>query len=101
VPGLFINGLGTGFAVAPLAANVLTRVSSQHIGAASGVLTTGIQVGNAFGVAIIGVIFYGSLDGVRYGHAFGLSLVYLIAMCLLLCVLVQFLPADRSSKDIM
>jgi MFS family permease len=76
---LFINGVGTGFAVPPLA-YVLSRMSAQHVGAAAGVLTTGIQVGNAIGVAIIGIIFYGSLshDGSSaYSHAFGLSLTYL------------------------
>jgi predicted MFS family arabinose efflux permease len=99
VPGLFINGLGTGFAVAPLAANVLTRISPQHVGPASGVLTTGIQIGNAFGVAIIGMIFFGSLHGERYANAFGLSLTYLIGICLLLCLLVQFLPLDRGSGN--
>jgi EmrB/QacA subfamily drug resistance transporter len=99
IPGLFINGLGTGFAVAPLAANVLARVSTQHAGAASGVLTTVLQVGNAFGVAVTGIIFYGSLDRTGYAHAFGLSLAYLIALCLLLCLLVQFLPSNRSTEE--
>jgi predicted MFS family arabinose efflux permease len=99
IPGLFVNGLGTGFAVAPLAANVLARVSTQHAGAASGVLTTVLQVGNAFGVAVTGIIFYGSLDRTGYAHAFGLSLAYLIALCLLLCLLVQFLPSNRSTEE--
>lgn len=84
VPGLFINGLGTGFAVAPLAANVMTRMPAQHAGAASGVLTTVLQIGNAIGVAIIGAIFYGALTPLSassYAHAFALSLAFLICCC--------------------
>lgn len=98
VPGLFLNGLGTGFAVSPLASNVLARISAQHVGAAAGVLTTGIQVGNAIGVAIIGVIFYETLAVSSDVHAFAFSLVYLIAVSLLLCGLVQLLPPDKAAE---
>ena len=95
VPPLFINGFGTGFAVAPLASTVLSRMTAQHAGAAAGALTTGIQVGNAVGVSIIGVLFYGVLaaPGARaYGSAFALSLAYLVAISLLFAILVQLLP---------
>jgi predicted MFS family arabinose efflux permease len=101
IPGLFINGIGTGFAVAPLASNVLSRIAAQHAGAASGVLTTALQVGNAVGVAIIGVIFYGALNGQApppYAHAFALGLIYLILTSLVLAALVQFLPAEREAS---
>jgi predicted MFS family arabinose efflux permease len=102
LPGLFLNGLGTGFAVAPLASNVLSRISSQHAGAAAGVLTTVIQVGNAFGVAIIGMIFYGAVAASAppsYSHAFILSLVYLVIASLLLAGLAQFLPSDHEAGE--
>jgi hypothetical protein len=99
IPGLFINGVGTGFAVAPLASVVLTKISAQHAGAASGVLTTALQVGNAIGVAIIGMIFYGALGeqaAPAYASAFTPSLVYLIVMSVALAGLVQFLPGDEA-----
>jgi EmrB/QacA subfamily drug resistance transporter len=102
LPGLFLNGLGTGFAVAPLASNVLSRISSQHAGAAAGVLTTGIQVGNALGVAIIGMIFYGAVAASAppsYAQAFILSLVYLIAASILLAGLAQFLPSGHDAGE--
>lgn len=96
VPGLVIDGAGMGLAVAPLASTVLSRITPSHAGVASGVLSTGIWVGNAIGVAIIGVIFYGSLDGPgdagSYTHAFSLSLAYIIVIALLLVALVQLLP---------
>lgn len=93
---LIIDGAGMGFAVAPLASTVLSRITPQHAGSASGMLTTGIQVGNALGVAIVGVIFYGVLThstGVNgYAHAFSWSIVYLIGVGLTLAILVQLLP---------
>jgi MFS family permease len=96
VPALVIDGAGQGLAVAPLAVTVLSRVTPQHAGAAAGVLTTGIQVGNALGVAIVGVIFYGALGHApevnAYGHAFAYSLGYIAFVGLALAALVQLLP---------
>ena len=96
VPALVIDGAGQGLAIAPLATTVLSRVTPQHAGAASGVLTTGIQFGNALGVAVVGVIFYGVLNHERganvYAHAFAYSLIYGIFAAVLLTLLVQLLP---------
>jgi EmrB/QacA subfamily drug resistance transporter len=96
VPPLIIDGGGQGLAVAPLAATVLARVTPQHAGAASGVLTTGIQVGNALGVAVVGVIFYSVLSNWTgaspYAHAFAFSLIYVLFAAALLASLVQLLP---------
>jgi len=97
IPGLVLDGAGMGMAVAPLAATVLARVNPQYAGAASGVLATGLQIGNALGVAIIGVIFYNSLAG-GYPHAFEMGLIYLIGVGIVLAVLVQFLPNARPAK---
>jgi EmrB/QacA subfamily drug resistance transporter len=102
IPALILDGAGMGFAVAPLAATVLARVKPEHAGAASGVLATGLQVGNALGVAIIGVIFYNSIhlaNGVgTFAHAFQMSMIYLIGVGLTLAVLVQFLPSPRPAE---
>lgn len=101
VPALVIDGAGQGFAVAPLATTVLSRVTPQHAGAASGVLTTGIQVGNALGVAVVGVIFYGVLNHSHgansYAHAFAFSLTYVLFAAVLLVLLVQRLPRSPGS----
>jgi EmrB/QacA subfamily drug resistance transporter len=102
VPALAIDGAGVGFVVAPVASTVLSRITPHHAGAASGVLTTGIQIGNAIGVAIIGVIFYGLLDPAggagSYAHAFDYSLVYLIAVGVFLAVVVQALPRKPRGR---
>ncbi|HEX3603500.1 MAG TPA: MFS transporter [Steroidobacteraceae bacterium] len=100
VPGLFLNGAGTGLAVSPLASTVLSRIGGSHAGAASGVLTTGLQVGNAIGVALIGVIFYATLRQApsNYAHAFGSALIYLVALSVGLMGLVQLLPSRGSEQ---
>lgn len=102
VPGLFLDGAGMGLVVAPLASTVLTRVKPQIAGAASGVLTTALQLGNSLGVAIIGVIFYGAVsagDGpAGYGHAYNVSLFYSAAVGVVLAVLVQLLPRGKDGK---
>lgn len=63
IPALFVAGTGMGLVVAPLIDVVLAGVAPRHAGSASGVLTTVQQVGGAFGVAVIGVIFFGLLPG--------------------------------------
>lgn len=98
VPWLFVDGAGMGLAVAPLASTILARVRPDHIGSASGVLTTCVQVGTALGVALIGVIFYAALDGAGdYPQAYCLSLLYPIGVGLVLALLVQLLPKGRTS----
>jgi MFS family permease len=102
VPGLVIDGAGMGLAVAPLATTVLSRMTPQHAGAASGVLNTAVWIGNAIGVAIIGVIFYGqlgSLAGVSgYADAFRGSLFYLLGVGTALAILVQLLPRRPGAQ---
>ncbi len=96
IPGLVIDGAGMGFAIAPLAGTVLARIRPEHAGAASGILTTGIQVGNALGVSLIGLLFYGSLARGGYGRAFSVSLLFLIGVGLTVALLAQLLP--RSTR---
>jgi hypothetical protein len=77
-------------------------MTTQHAGMASGVLTTGLHVGNAIGVTITGAIFYGTLQGEArlYRDALAYSLIYLIAASLLLVAIVQLLPRtdDRQCR---
>jgi predicted MFS family arabinose efflux permease len=95
-PALLIFGAGSGLVMAPLASIVLAGVTPQHAGTGSGVLSTALQVGNALGVAIIGIVFYDKLGAVAtlpaFPAAFNLSVVYLTLLGVLVAVLVQFLP---------
>ena len=61
VPGLLLIGAGMGLGIAPLATIIMSGMKPEHAGAASGALSTMQNVGNALGVAIIGVIFFGAL----------------------------------------
>lgn len=109
IPALVLDGAGMGLAVAPLAATVMSRMTPQHAGVASGVLDTGIQVGNALGVAIIGVVFYGVLfqDSFQdsgalgaYGPAFVAGMAYVGAVAVVLVLLVQLLPRKTSDAEL-
>jgi EmrB/QacA subfamily drug resistance transporter len=61
-PIMFGFGLGMGLALPSLTDAVVGAVHSRDAGAASGVLNTGLQVGNAIGVAIVGTILFATLS---------------------------------------
>jgi len=70
-PGLFLLGAGQGLCITPLTTTVLAHADASRAGSVSGALATAQQVGNAIGVAVSGVIFYGLLaDGRGYGAAY-------------------------------
>ncbi|HEY6747570.1 MAG TPA: MFS transporter [Mycobacteriales bacterium] len=91
VPGLLLTGAGMGLCLTALMATVLASADAQQAGAVSGLLATVQQVGNAIGVAVIGIVFFGALDG-GYPHAFGLSLGLLAGLLAALAVLSLGLP---------
>jgi EmrB/QacA subfamily drug resistance transporter len=99
IPSLLLDGAGMGLAIAPLAGTVLSRVRPEHAGAASGVLATTQQVGNALGVAVLGVVFFHAA-GQRSGeaavpHAFAACLPYLMGVAVAVIGLTQLLPGRR------
>jgi EmrB/QacA subfamily drug resistance transporter len=70
-PGLFLLGAGQGLCITPLTTTVLAHADASRAGSVSGALATAQQVGNAIGVAVSGVIFYGLLaDGRGYDAAY-------------------------------
>jgi MFS family permease len=94
---LFLFGAGTGFAVSPLAGTVMAGVDPVHAGTASGALAAGMQVGNAIGVALIGVVFYSVAEHSGYHAAFLHVLPYTLGVTVVIIVLAQLLPARRRS----
>jgi predicted MFS family arabinose efflux permease len=56
-PVLFFYGFGSGFVSSQLTNVVLTGVSPQHAGAASGANSTSRQTGAALGIAVVGTVF--------------------------------------------
>jgi MFS family permease len=86
-------GGGLGLAIPPLINTVLRAVPPSDAGAASGMLVTSQQIGNALGVAIIGTIFFGQLGSATgagsYGDAFSVALGVQAAFALAAAALVS------------
>jgi predicted MFS family arabinose efflux permease len=76
VPGLVLAGFGMGIALTGLIDAAMGEVEPAYAGAVSGVLSTAQQLGNALGVALVGMVFFGTLSG-GYDHALAWSLVVL------------------------
>ena len=91
VPGLLFVGAGMGLVLAPLASTILQSLEPERAGAASGMLTTMQSVGNALGVAVTGVIFFGALHS-GYARAFELALAELGILLVLVAALTRLLP---------
>jgi hypothetical protein len=95
-PCLFIVGLGNGFGLGPLVGTVIAGLAPQEAGAGAGIVTTTLQVGNALGVAIVGLLFFALLgtatSGAAYADAFALTLPACAAAMLLAAILVRRLP---------
>ncbi|CAM5512886.1 hypothetical protein SRIMM317S_05161 [Streptomyces rimosus subsp. rimosus] len=78
-------------------------------GAAGGVLTTVGQIGNAVGVAVLGVLFFAELDTstsagatplTAYGDAFASVLPWQIAFYVVAAGLMMLLPSTRRRSGV-
>jgi EmrB/QacA subfamily drug resistance transporter len=81
LPGLFIGGLGIGVISPALAAAMVSVLSVERVGLASGVNNTFRQLGIAAGIALLGAVFDARVDDaadVADGFAAGLDAVFLI-----------------------
>jgi MFS family permease len=63
VPGLFFIGAGVGASIGQLFQFILTSVSVDEVGSASGVMEAVQQLSTALGVAVLGTIFFSA-----FGH---------------------------------
>jgi EmrB/QacA subfamily drug resistance transporter len=70
LPPLLVGGIGSGMVIAPNVGAVLSGVPWQDAGSASGVLNTSQRLGQAIGVAIVGVALFGSISA-GAAHAAG------------------------------
>ncbi|MFJ2578519.1 MFS transporter [Kitasatospora aureofaciens] len=77
---LVVMGLGMGLIVAPITDAILAEVPREHAGSASGLINTVQQVGNALGLGLVSVAFFGAMDDVvapqAVGDAFGGAFVH-------------------------
>ncbi|MFE1839324.1 MFS transporter [Streptomyces sviceus] len=71
---LVVMGVGMGLIVAPLTDAVLSEVPREHAGSASGLINTVQQMGNALGLGLVSVVFFGvigdDLGPAQVGPAF-------------------------------
>lgn len=99
-PLLIIFGAGMGLAFTPLLPYALSQVNPQDAGSASGVANALQQIGGALGIALVGIVFFGSLMSTQdYAQGFGRGTLLeagLLALCVILSI---FLPRNILSKD--
>ncbi|MFI0468706.1 MFS transporter [Saccharopolyspora sp. 5N102] len=100
-PPMAVIGLGQGLGMSPLVAAVLVDVPEKDAGAASGVIQTIMQVGMAFGVTVIGLVFFTVLGAetapAAYSQAFIAALVAQPVLALLALALVPLLISRREA----
>jgi EmrB/QacA subfamily drug resistance transporter len=98
LPGLFLLGAGQGLCITPLTTTVLAQAGPATAGSVSGALATAQQVGNAIGVAVTGVIFYGLLShGYGYPAAYRWSLVQMALLLAGVAALTLAIPRTVTS----
>ncbi len=99
VPGLVVAGAGLALLVVPLVNVVLAAVPVEVAGGASGLFSTGQQLGGALGVALFGTVFFGYLSG----HSFEAALVhtapYAMGAFALCAVLSMLLPRTAVAEE--
>lgn len=99
VPGLVVAGAGLALLVIPLVNVVLAAVPAEVAGGASGLFSTAQQLGGALGVALLGSVFFGYLNG----HSFEAALVhtapYAMGAFALCGVLALLLPRTAVSEE--
>jgi EmrB/QacA subfamily drug resistance transporter len=97
---LVVMGVGMGLIVAPLTDAVLSEVPREHAGAASGLINTVQQMGNALGLGLVSVVFFGVIDdqvsharlGPEYVDAFQHALGWVAAVLGVIFLLMTALP---------
>ncbi|MFJ4528012.1 MFS transporter [Streptomyces nigrescens] len=103
-PALVLVGSGNGLLVTPLLNAVLGNVGPEEVGMASGVLSTGQQIGGAVGVAVVGILYYGALGGAAhhaigaYGHALAAAVALNVALSAAISALLPLLPDPAAAR---
>ncbi|MBI4923139.1 MAG: DHA2 family efflux MFS transporter permease subunit [Devosia nanyangense] len=108
LPPLFIAGLGLGLGFSALFQSVLSGVPPRDAGAGAGALQAFQQVGGAIGVALIGQLFFTSLEHARdwgatsmhmaFTGSAALAVFYQIAAFGLVLLLAGFLKARGPAQ---
>ncbi|MFG2877623.1 MFS transporter [Streptomyces sp. NPDC048337] len=94
---LILMGIGMGLIVAPLNDTTLSEVPRRDAGSASGLINTTGQMGNALGLALTSVVFFGLIDddmvlGPPYVEAFRGALWWVVAVLVVIFTVMFMLP---------
>ncbi|MFF4900876.1 MFS transporter [Streptomyces sp. NPDC001068] len=107
---LVVMGVGMGLIVAPLTDAVLSEVPREHAGSASGLINTVQQMGNALGLGLVSVVFFGVVDdrltsgrptsggvgpdrvGAAFAHGFQHALLWVAGVMAVMFLLMYALP---------
>ncbi|MFK0285401.1 MFS transporter [Streptomyces sp. NPDC090499] len=103
---LVVMGAGMGLIVAPLTDAVLSEVPREHAGSASGLINTVQQMGNALGLGLVSVVFYGVIGdrltpsgvGPAFVHAFQHALFWVAAVMAAIFLLMSALPKRPAQQ---
>lgn len=109
-PALTVAGVGMGMVMSPFFDIVLAGVEPAETGSASGALTAVQQLGGAFGVALLGTLFFGRLTGgpgagpgqalaAGFGDAIRVTLWALAGMLALAFAVTFLLPRRAREED--
>src|SRR5262249_7313631 len=90
LPGRLPPGGGQGPCITPRTTAVLSHAEPATAGSVAGALSTAQQVGNAIGVAVTGVLFFGAL-GHGYDVAFERSVLQMGALLLVVAALTRLM----------
>ena len=99
VPGLVVAGAGLALLVIPLVNVVLAAVPAEVAGGASGLFSTAQQLGGALGVALLGTVFFGYLNGHSFEAALAHTAPYAMGAFALCGVLSLLLPRTAVSEE--
>ncbi|MEU6023256.1 MFS transporter [Micromonospora sp. NPDC047134] len=106
VPALLVIGFGMGLIVSPLINAILAEVPLAHAGSASGLIHTMLQVGQALGLALTSVFFFGVLSETSSGgrspfvDAFENTAYWLAGILAVIAVLMTALPAAAAPPQV-
>ncbi|WP_093992959.1 MFS transporter [Flavimaricola marinus] len=105
---LFIAGLGLGTGISPLFTTVLSSVTGDDSGSASGSLQSFQQVGGALGLAVVGEIFFsylrvnlpGAADpALVYSEALRWAVLFNITSFIVVALMVWRLPQPKEAPS--
>ncbi|MFJ6569798.1 MFS transporter [Streptomyces sp. NPDC091292] len=101
---LVVMGVGMGLIVAPLTDAVLSDVPKEHAGSASGLINTVQQMGNALGLGLVSVVFFGVIDervapgaiGAEFVNGFQHALWWVAGVLVAIFLVMFLLPRTAS-----